>query len=155
MLIDSTLTRRTAARSSSRRNVLSRRVVCNRRHDGSSGRHREVSDGSSFTFSIPTSSCLQLYFHKLLGSIYSARKRFFSVFVAIWCEHHNGFPKSPFTPNVSVNAAMTLAIQLSLKTIESSQNGLQIDSGATLFVFIVFNESSVASVIAALTLCWY
>ena len=33
--------------------------------------------------------------------------------------------KGPFTPYVSVNAAMTLAILFSLKTVESLENGLQ------------------------------
>ena len=49
-----TLTRRPASCRGGRRDILSRRVVRNRRHDGSSGRHRETSDGL-FTFSIPES----------------------------------------------------------------------------------------------------
>ena len=56
--------------------------------------------------------------------------------------------KGPFTPSVSVNAAMTLVILLSLKTVGSVENGLQTHFGAT----IVFNENRIASVIAALTL---
>ena len=38
--------------------------------------------------------------------------------------------------------------------MDSLQNGLQPRSGATLFVSIDFNESYVASVIAAFTLRW-
>ena len=51
-----------------------------------------------------------------------------------------------------VNAAMTFATQLSSKSMESPQNELQPYSVVTLFVSIYFNESHVASIIAALTL---
>ena len=62
--------------------------------------------------------------------------------------------KGPSTPSVTintVNAVMTLATYLSLKKIELLQNGLQSQSGVTLIVSIDFNESYVASVMAALT----
>ena len=42
----------------------------------------------------------------------------------------------------SVLPAMMLAIQLSLKSMESLQNALQPYSGANLFVSIVFNETN-------------
>ena len=48
-----------------------------------------------------------------------------------------------------VNAAMTLIIQLWLKSIK-----LQPHSGATIFVSIVFKETNIASTIAAMTLHW-
>ena len=51
-----------------------------------------------------------------------------------------------------VNAAMTLETYLSLTSMESLQNGLQPYSGETPFASIDFNESYVASVIAALIL---
>ena len=60
------------------------------------------------------------------------------------------FGKGPFTPSVSVNAAMTLAIPLTLNTMESLQNGLQSYSGGS--DSIVFNESSITSTVAALAL---
>ena len=37
--------------------------------------------------------------------------------------------KGPFIPSVSINAAMTLAILISLKTMEWLENGLQPQSG--------------------------
>ena len=40
--------------------------------------------------------------------------------------------KGPFTPSVSVNAAMTLAILFSLKTMELLQNGVATDFLETL-----------------------
>ena len=57
--------------------------------------------------------------------------------------------KGPFTPSVSVNAAMTLGTQLSLTTLESLVNGV-----ATPFWSdsILVSESCVASIIAVLTL---
>ena len=61
----------------------------------------------------------------------------------------NGCSWGPFTPSVSVNAAVTLAILFSLKTIESLENGLQTHSGVTS---IVFNENRIASVTAAFML---
>ena len=57
--------------------------------------------------------------------------------------------KGPFPLSINVNAAMTLAILLWSKTIKLLQNGLQPQSGATTFVF---NQSSVASFIAAVLL---
>ena len=51
-----------------------------------------------------------------------------------------------------VDAAMTLVLQLSLKTMESLRNEMQSYSRATLFVCIDFNDSYDASIIAALTL---
>ena len=56
--------------------------------------------------------------------------------------------KGPFIPSVSVNAAMTLSILFSLKTIQLLQNGFAPFSSDS----IVFNENRIASVIAALTL---
>ena len=47
-----------------------------------------------------------------------------------------------------VNSTMMLAIQHSLKTLESLQNGLQLHSPVTLFVSIVFDDSYIS-----LTLC--
>ena len=65
----------------------------------------------------------------LLGSIYTKRQR-----------------------QRGVNPVMTLVIQLSLQRMESLQNGLQCDYGATLFVSIDFYESCAPSVNTALTL---
>ena len=42
----------------------------------------------------------------------------------------DGMCEGPFTPSVSVNAAMTLAILFSLKSVESLENRLQPHSGA-------------------------
>ena len=50
----------------------------------------------------------------------------------------------PFTPSVSVNAAMTLVILFSLKTVESLQNGLQTYSEATS-LFSMRTESQASS----------
>ena len=55
--------------------------------------------------------------------------------------------QGPFTSSVKVNTATTLAILLTLKIMESLQNGLQPQSEVTL---VFFNDSSIASVIAAL-----
>ena len=45
-----------------------------------------------------------------------------------------------FMPSISINAAMTLAILFSLKTMESLENGLQPQSGATP-LFLMRTES--------------
>ena len=65
-------------------------------------------------------------------------------------EQLNVKSKGPFTSSIST--AIMLVTKLSLKSMESLQNGLQLHSGITLFVSIDFNENYVASVIAALTL---
>ena len=57
--------------------------------------------------------------------------------------------KGPFTPNVSVKAAMMLEILFSLKTMELLQNGV-----VNLFLnnSIVFNKNSIAGIFAELSL---
>ena len=55
-------------------------------------------------------------------------------------EHYKG----PFTPSVSVNAAMTLAILFSLKTMESLQNGVATHFQATP-LFSMKTESQASS----------
>ena len=57
-------------------------------------------------------------------------------------------PLGPVDTERSVNAVTTLAILLSLKTMESLQIGLQPYSGVTL----VFNQSSITNIITAFTL---
>ena len=52
--------------------------------------------------------------------------------------------EGPFTPSVSVNAAMTLMIMFSLKTVELLENGLQTHSGVTL-LFSMRTESQASS----------
>ena len=52
--------------------------------------------------------------------------------------------KGQFTRSVSVNAAMTLVILFSLKTMESLENGLQTHSGATPY-FSMRTESQASS----------
>ena len=54
--------------------------------------------------------------------------------------------EGPFTPSVSINAAMMLAI-LYLKTMQSLENGLQPHCGDSMF----FNENSIASIITELS----
>ena len=55
--------------------------------------------------------------------------------------------KGPFTPTVSINTSKMLAILLSLRTMDSLQNRV-----ATHFGVIVFIESGIARIFAALTL---
>ena len=52
--------------------------------------------------------------------------------------------KGPFIPSVSINAAMTLAILFSLKTMESLQNGIATHFQATP-LFLMKTESQASS----------
>ena len=60
--------------------------------------------------------------------------------------YENGNFRGPFTPGVSINAAMTPGIQLSLKSMESLPNGLQPHSPATALI----SMKAVSLVIAVL-----
>ena len=57
-------------------------------------------------------------------------------------------PKGLFTPSVSVNAAITLLILFSLKTMELLHNVVAAHFRTTP---LFFNENSIASVIGELT----
>ena len=70
------------------------------------------------------------------------------IYGMIWFNVNIQRCKGPFTPSVGVNAAMMLAILLSLKTMESPQNEVANPFSSDS---IVFNENSIASLIAELS----